>query len=164
MATLLDDQSVVQRVLDHIDKQTSDLGDQVWREPVENYLSHERFAAEMELLRSYPIAFCPSAALPRERLLHRTRCGQHFDTRCAGERQRRARISECVPPSRHAARRWERLQEGFCVPLPWMDLRPRRPPSPRATRIRVPWSRPAYEGIGAIAHVREARAGLRQSE
>ena len=64
MATLLDDQSVVQRILDHIDKQTTDLGDQVWREPVENYLSHERFAAEMELLRRYLIPFCPSAALP----------------------------------------------------------------------------------------------------
>lgn len=64
MITLLDDQLVVQRVLDHIDKQTTDLGDQVWREPVENYLSHERFAAEMELLRRYLIPFCPSAALP----------------------------------------------------------------------------------------------------
>ena len=64
MATLLDDQSVVQRVLDHIDKQTTDLGDQVWREPVENYLSPDRFAAEMVLLRRLPIPFCPSAALP----------------------------------------------------------------------------------------------------
>ena len=64
MATLLDDQSVVQRVLDHIDKQTTDLGDQVWREPVENYLSLDRFAAEMVLLRRLPIPFCPSAALP----------------------------------------------------------------------------------------------------
>ena len=64
MTTLLDDQSVVQRILDHIDKQTTDTGDQVWREPVENYLSPERFAAEMELLRRYPIPFCPSAALP----------------------------------------------------------------------------------------------------
>jgi phenylpropionate dioxygenase-like ring-hydroxylating dioxygenase large terminal subunit len=64
MTTLLDDQAVVQRVLDHIDKQTTDLGYQVWREPVENYLSHKRFAAEVELLRSHPIAFCPSGALP----------------------------------------------------------------------------------------------------
>jgi len=64
VSTLLDDQSVVQRVLDHIDKQTTDLGDQVWREPVENYLSPERFAAEMDLLHRYPIPFCPSAALP----------------------------------------------------------------------------------------------------
>src|ERR1700687_1237679 len=64
MATLRDDQSVVKRSLDHIAKRTTDLGDQVWREPVENYLSRERFAAEMELLRRYPIPFCPSAALP----------------------------------------------------------------------------------------------------
>jgi phenylpropionate dioxygenase-like ring-hydroxylating dioxygenase large terminal subunit len=64
MTTLLNDQSVVQRVLDHIDNQTTDLGDKVWREPVENYLSPERFAAEMDLLRRFPIPFCPSAALP----------------------------------------------------------------------------------------------------
>lgn len=63
MTTLLDDQSVIQRVLDHIDKQTTDTGDQVWREPVENYLSPERFAAEMDLMRRSPIPFCPSAAL-----------------------------------------------------------------------------------------------------
>ena len=64
MATLLDDQSVVQRVLNHIDGQSTDAGEQVWREPVENYLSPERFAREMEILRRRPIAFCPSAALP----------------------------------------------------------------------------------------------------
>src|SRR5258708_28214746 len=66
MTTLMHDQMVVQRVLDHIDQQTTDVADHVWREPVENYLSRERFAAEMELMRSYPIAFCPSAALPEE--------------------------------------------------------------------------------------------------
>jgi phenylpropionate dioxygenase-like ring-hydroxylating dioxygenase large terminal subunit len=64
MTTLLDDRSVVQRILDHIDNQTTDMGDGVWREPVQNYLSHERFVAELELLRRYPIPFCPSAALP----------------------------------------------------------------------------------------------------
>ena len=76
MATLLDDQSVVQRVLDHIDKQTTDLGDQVWREPVENYLSPDRFAAEMNLLRRSPIPFCPSAALPEN--------GSYFAREAAG--------------------------------------------------------------------------------
>jgi phenylpropionate dioxygenase-like ring-hydroxylating dioxygenase large terminal subunit len=35
----------------------------VWREPVENYRSPERFQAEMEMLRSRPILFCPSAAI-----------------------------------------------------------------------------------------------------
>ncbi len=64
MNKLLDDQSVVQRIFDHIDKQTTDLGEQSWREPVKNYLSPERFAAEIEVLRRSPIPFCPSAALP----------------------------------------------------------------------------------------------------
>jgi phenylpropionate dioxygenase-like ring-hydroxylating dioxygenase large terminal subunit len=64
MTTLLDDQSVVQKILDHIDRETTDLGERVWREPVANYLSGERFAAEMELLRRYSVPLCPSAALP----------------------------------------------------------------------------------------------------
>jgi phenylpropionate dioxygenase-like ring-hydroxylating dioxygenase large terminal subunit len=62
---LADDPTVVQRILDHIDNKTTDLGESTWREPVENYRSEARFAAERELvLRRYPVAFCPSAALP----------------------------------------------------------------------------------------------------
>ncbi len=64
MSNLLDDRTVVQRIFDHIDHQTTDLSDATWREPVANYLSPERFAAEMEVLRRYPVPFCPSAALP----------------------------------------------------------------------------------------------------
>jgi phenylpropionate dioxygenase-like ring-hydroxylating dioxygenase large terminal subunit len=65
MTRLADDDSVVQRILDHIDGKTTDLGGGTWREPVENYRSEERFAAERELvLRRYPVAFCPTAALP----------------------------------------------------------------------------------------------------
>jgi len=64
-ATMLaDDATVVQRILDHIDNKTTDLGDSVWREPVANYRCPERFAAEMRVLRSLPTGFCPSAALP----------------------------------------------------------------------------------------------------
>jgi phenylpropionate dioxygenase-like ring-hydroxylating dioxygenase large terminal subunit len=63
--SLSDDPSVVQRILDHIDGQTTDLSEETWREPVANYRSEERFAAEMALvLRRHPAAFCPSAALP----------------------------------------------------------------------------------------------------
>jgi phenylpropionate dioxygenase-like ring-hydroxylating dioxygenase large terminal subunit len=61
---LADDPVVAQRILDHIDNKTTDLGDATWREPVENYLSQPRFDAEREILRRYPVAFCPSAALP----------------------------------------------------------------------------------------------------
>jgi phenylpropionate dioxygenase-like ring-hydroxylating dioxygenase large terminal subunit len=65
MTTLADDQTVVQRILDHIDKKTTDLSEAGWREPAVNYRSAERFAAEMErVLRRHPIPFCPSAALP----------------------------------------------------------------------------------------------------
>ncbi len=59
----MDDASAVRRILAHIDNKTTDLGDAVWRERVENYRSPERYAAELSLLRHYPTPFCPSAAL-----------------------------------------------------------------------------------------------------
>jgi phenylpropionate dioxygenase-like ring-hydroxylating dioxygenase large terminal subunit len=63
--SLSDDPTVVQRILDHIDNQTTDLSEGTWREPVANYRSEERFCAELALvLRRYPTPFCPSAALP----------------------------------------------------------------------------------------------------
>ena len=62
-APAMDDQSVVKRILEHIGHRTTDMGDEVWREPVEHYLSPERFASEMALLRHYPVPFCPSAAI-----------------------------------------------------------------------------------------------------
>ena len=63
MTTLLDDAAVVRRILAHIDGGTNDVGEGVWREPVDHYRSPARFAAELELLRARTIAFCPSAAL-----------------------------------------------------------------------------------------------------
>lgn len=61
---LADDATVVQRLLDHIDARTTDLGDEVWTEPVASYRSEARFAAERDrVLRRYPTPFCPSAAL-----------------------------------------------------------------------------------------------------
>ena len=62
---LADDAAVVQRIFDHIDNKTTDLGTATWREPVENYRSEARFIAERDrVLRRYPTGFCPSAALP----------------------------------------------------------------------------------------------------
>jgi phenylpropionate dioxygenase-like ring-hydroxylating dioxygenase large terminal subunit len=56
---------IVQRVLEHIDRKTTDLSDAVWREPVEHYLSPARFEAEIaRVMRRTPTPFCPSAALP----------------------------------------------------------------------------------------------------
>jgi phenylpropionate dioxygenase-like ring-hydroxylating dioxygenase large terminal subunit len=65
MTLLADDGSVAQRILDHIDNQTTDLCPRTWREPVEHYRSADRFRAEREqILRCIPTPYCPSAALP----------------------------------------------------------------------------------------------------
>jgi phenylpropionate dioxygenase-like ring-hydroxylating dioxygenase large terminal subunit len=64
---LADDQTVVQRILDHIDHETTDLSEAGWREPVVHYRSEDRLKAELaQVLRRHPVPFCPSAALPRE--------------------------------------------------------------------------------------------------
>jgi phenylpropionate dioxygenase-like ring-hydroxylating dioxygenase large terminal subunit len=60
---LAGDAEVIRRFLDHIDARTSDRGARTWREPVANYRSRERLAAEQGLLRRLPVPFCPSAAL-----------------------------------------------------------------------------------------------------
>ena len=63
MKAAMDDRSVAQRVLDHIANGTTDVGQEVWREPVANYRSQERLAAEIErILRCSPVPFCPSTA------------------------------------------------------------------------------------------------------
>ncbi|MGH8236490.1 MAG: aromatic ring-hydroxylating dioxygenase subunit alpha, partial [Steroidobacteraceae bacterium] len=65
MAALLTDHEITERVLSHIANRSTDVGAELWREPVENYRSQQRFEAETQrvLRRSYA-AFCPSAALP----------------------------------------------------------------------------------------------------
>ena len=63
MNSLLNEQQVIERIFKHIDNKTTDLGDMVWKEPVANYLSEERFASEIALLRRMPTPFCPSAML-----------------------------------------------------------------------------------------------------
>ena len=64
MTGLLSDAAVIERVLDHIDNKTTDVGDDGWQEPIDNYRSTARFLAELELLKRLPVPFCPSAALP----------------------------------------------------------------------------------------------------
>ena len=56
---LLDDAPLAERIFRHIDDGTTDLGEQVWREPVSHYLSVERFNAECKLIRQHPTPFCP---------------------------------------------------------------------------------------------------------
>ena len=60
MSILLNDQDLIDRIFSHIDGKTTDSGDLVWREPVENYTSEECFAAEIQVLRRLPVPFCPS--------------------------------------------------------------------------------------------------------
>ena len=64
MSALLNDAELVERIFAHIDGKSTDKGTSVWREPAVNYSSPGRFAAELEVLRRVPMAFCPSAALP----------------------------------------------------------------------------------------------------
>ncbi|QUD87699.1 aromatic ring-hydroxylating oxygenase subunit alpha [Phenylobacterium montanum] len=66
MEALLDAPAIAQRILDHIDNQTTDVCDETWREPVANYRSEARFLIERDqVMRRVPTAFCPSAALDR---------------------------------------------------------------------------------------------------
>ncbi len=63
-ATLDDEATVISRILEHIDSGTTDVGQDVWHEPVHNYTSKARFAAELsQVLRRTATPFCPSAAL-----------------------------------------------------------------------------------------------------
>jgi phenylpropionate dioxygenase-like ring-hydroxylating dioxygenase large terminal subunit len=66
MVRAMDDQSVAQRVLDHVARGTTDRGGEVWLEPAENYRSPQRLTAELEIFRRAATPFCPSAALPEK--------------------------------------------------------------------------------------------------
>ena len=63
-SSVAEDVEVVRRILAHIDAGTTDEGD-AWREPVENYLDPGRFTRELEMLRSFPSVYVPSAAIPK---------------------------------------------------------------------------------------------------
>ena len=63
-SNLLTDSQAIERIFEHIDHGTTDVGDTVWREPVEHYFDQARFDAECALIRRLPSAFCPSSALP----------------------------------------------------------------------------------------------------
>lgn len=60
---LLNDQDAITRIFEHMDNGSTDLGDEIWKEPVGNYYSLDRFNQEIDLLRNMPIPFCPSAAI-----------------------------------------------------------------------------------------------------
>src|SRR5688572_23441361 len=61
----LDDEALIQRILDHLARGSTDLAGSTWSEPVANYRSADRLRREVEVaLRRRPVPFCPSAALP----------------------------------------------------------------------------------------------------
>ena len=63
---LMSDDQIIELIFSHIDNKTTDLGKEVWKEPVENYIDQRRFDKEIKLLRSLPVPFCPSSALPEK--------------------------------------------------------------------------------------------------
>jgi len=63
MAQYLSDNDVIERVLTHIKNGTTDRGDTVWTEPVDNYVSEERLEKERAMFRKFPTPICPSAAI-----------------------------------------------------------------------------------------------------
>jgi choline monooxygenase len=62
-SSVAEDVEIVRRILAHIDAGTTDEGE-AWKEPVENYLDPARFTDELDVLRSYPSVYLPSAAIP----------------------------------------------------------------------------------------------------
>lgn len=63
MNKLLNDEQLIERIFDHIDNRTTDLGNEVWREPSSHYICQNRFEVEIELMKGLPLPFCPSAAI-----------------------------------------------------------------------------------------------------
>lgn len=63
MNKLLTDQQLIERTLEHIDNKSTDMGTDVWREPMASYLDQDRFDAEIALIRRSPVPFCPTAML-----------------------------------------------------------------------------------------------------
>jgi phenylpropionate dioxygenase-like ring-hydroxylating dioxygenase large terminal subunit len=62
-SVLLKDNEVIQRILDHIDNATTDIGDGTWQEPTDHYISPERFELELDSMRRQYTVYCPSASL-----------------------------------------------------------------------------------------------------
>ncbi len=65
MTALLNDHELTERIFAHMENRTTDVGDEIWREPVEHYRSATRLNTEISrVMRRTPTPFCPSAALP----------------------------------------------------------------------------------------------------
>jgi len=96
MTQPMTDEHLVARVLEHIDRGTTDMGDEVWREPVANYRSPQRFERELAVLRKSTSAFCPSASLPAAgSYLARTAAGTPVVAVRGADRRVRAFVNVC---------------------------------------------------------------------
>ena len=118
--SLLNDQEAIERIFTNIDNGTTDLGDTVWREPVENYNSQERFDAEIALLRSLPIPFCPSVALPEKgSYIARKSAGTPLVVACGKDCKVRAFINACRHRGMQVASGSGRAQSFVCPYHAW---------------------------------------------
>ncbi|MCH1553704.1 MAG: aromatic ring-hydroxylating dioxygenase subunit alpha [Luminiphilus sp.] len=95
-AGLLAEPDLIDRIFQHIDQKTTDLGEREWQEPVEHYYSQARFEQEIELLRQRPVVFCPSSALPEKgSYIARTAAGTPLVVVRGQDNQVRAFINAC---------------------------------------------------------------------
>ena len=65
MTQYMSNTQIAEQVLHHVKNATTDQGDTVWREPVENYCSEKRFQNELSILKQSLIAICPCASLAK---------------------------------------------------------------------------------------------------
>jgi phenylpropionate dioxygenase-like ring-hydroxylating dioxygenase large terminal subunit len=65
MTQYMSNTQIAEQVLHHVKNATTDQGDKVWREPVENYCSEKRFQNELSILKQSLIAICPCASLAK---------------------------------------------------------------------------------------------------
>ena len=114
---LLDEPQMVLRILDHIDNKATDMGEETWVEPVVNYQSPDRLAAEINLLKSRFVVFCPSQSLANT--------GDYLARNAAGRVRPKcsatpAAIGACNwPKGRGASACW--FAHITAGPMGWMD-------------------------------------------
>ena len=162
MSALLNDHEITERVLSHIANRSTDAGDVLWREPVENYRSKERFEAETErvLRRSFSCVL-PVGSPSGSRFIHRTRCGRQTDRGGSWQGRRGARVSERLSSSRHAFRGGQRLYECIRVSVSRLDIRAERMVAAHPACRRLSGTRQGTAWSRAAACCRAPRPGVR---
>ena len=162
MKSGMNDQSVAQRVLDHIANGTTDIGEEVWREPVANY-QLAGAAGRRDRARAAPLAHAVLSVggLAGGRLLHRARSGRHAARRGARHRRQGARLPQRLPASRHAGRERLGLHARLRLPLSRLDLQSRRPAAPHPARGGLSRLRQGGASAGADDGERALRPGVR---